>query len=185
VAVLYSCGGGTDEGTQTQQTATQTQQRPPGTQAIPDQDFSEFENLAAAYLKPYFDEAGTITSKKIEPGERFDVWLFAEFNELYPMSAAQWRIQMPAGTTIMSSLKSDSTIVMLGDAENDFMMAFNCFSGPRIWLMKYVCKASEDFAGGELETLPGNNLNFLGFTMCDATRTLIRGRGGKATLDRM
>lgn len=188
VAVLGSCGKGNDQSTQTAQTteqhdhATGQVERPKGKAMIPDAEFSEFEEIAAARIRPSFNAEGTDTLKEIAPGDYVDIYVVAEFNELYTMSAAEYRIQLPPGISVMSWAKMDSVVITYGEHDRDFMLAFRCISGPHDWLIKYVCKASEDFAGGEIITLPGANLDFLGFTMCDATRTLVRGRGGKATL---
>lgn len=189
VAVLGSCGKGKDKNAQTAQSDRTTQDqaagpvpRPHGKPAIPDEEFSEFEEIAAARIRPSFNAEGTDTLREITPGEYVDIYIVAEFNELYTMSAAEYRLQLPPGLSIMSWAKMDSVVLTYGEHDRDFMLAFRCVSGPRNWLIKYVCKTSEDFAGGEITTLPGANLEFLGYTLCDATRTLVRGRGGQAML---
>lgn len=182
VAVLGACGKGGEESKQSEPPGQVQTQMPPGHQAIPEEGLSEFEKLAAATLKPYFDEAGTQTTKTIKPGEYVDVYVVAEFNTAYPMSAAEYRLELPPGMTIMGVSKSDSVVIDFGKPEEDVMMAFRCSAGPKLWLMKYFCKTSEDFAGGDISTHEGSNLNYLGFTLCDVTRTKIRATGGKATI---
>jgi hypothetical protein len=186
MAVLGSCGKGKEEeGAQTAQPAEQAEgsvPRPHGQAMIPDKEFSEFEEIAAAHIRPAFNAEGTDTLKEIAPGDYVDIYVVAEFNELYQMSAAEYRLQLPPGISVMSWAKMDSVVLTYGEHDRDFMLAFRCINGPESWLIKYVCKADEDFAGGEISTHPGANLDFLGFTLCDATRTLVRGRGGSATL---
>ena len=85
---------------------------------------------------------------------------------------------LPEGVSILSSAQSDSVIVTLGKPEVDFMVAFHCLDGPKHWLMKYICKADDDFQGGVIKTVQGDNLKFLGFVTCDVSKTEVRATGG-------
>jgi len=152
--------------------------------AIDAGEFSEFEKIINGSLKPYFDVAGTQTELEVAPGDYFDVYIFAEFNEAYDVNAAEWKLVLPDEVSIMSVAQTDSVLVSLGKHEEDFMIAFRCLPGPRDWIVRYQCKAHEGFAGGAIETVAGQNLKFIGFTICDATHTEVKGRGGKAELKR-
>lgn len=149
---------------------------------IREDEFSEFETIANARIQPYFDAEGTRTELSVSPGERFTLYVFGEYNELYPMSAAEYRLMLPADVTVLSSRNTDSTIVTLGNWDQDFMIAFRCMPGPKALIAAYECMAGESFTGGGVETVKGSDLNFIGFTMCDEERTLIRAKGGKAEL---
>ncbi|UCG51150.1 MAG: hypothetical protein JSW58_13260, partial [Candidatus Latescibacterota bacterium] len=132
--------------------------------------------------KPYFDVEGTQTEKIIATGDVFDLYVFGEFSKDFPMSAAEFRVVLPEGVTVMSSAYSDSTILQFGNPQNDFMMAFRCSYGPKLWLVKFECRTDENFKGGTIETGEGLQQHFLGFTLCDVGRTLIRAKPGKAEI---
>jgi hypothetical protein len=155
-----------------------------GQAAIPDSadQFSAFDEAAQAFLRPTFDKAGKETSKTVAPGEQFDFYVIAEFNDALAMSAAEYKLVFPQGITVLGSALTDSAIVSLGRHDVDFMISFKCLEGPRHWIVKYLCRVEEDFAGGVVETVKGDNLNYLGFASCDASKTEIRARGGKAQL---
>ena len=178
--------GGQSQETAENQTSTTPAQRPaPGTgepvAMIPEDELTEFEKGAEAKVAVYFDQAGTQTELAVAPGERFDMFVFAEFNELYPMSAVEYKLDLPSDISVIGQVNTDSVIVTLGKYDEDFMMAFKCSQGPRMWLVKYLCVANDDVQGGPVTIHKGQNLNFLGYTLCDATKTLIRaeGKGGK------
>lgn len=186
LALLASCGQQKEAGDTGQPPAEVSSGAPADTPivAITDEDFSEFERLAHAYLRPFFDEEGTQTAMAVAPGDYFDVYILAEFSDLYPMSGAEFKLVLPEGVVVMASAQMDSTILTLGKFEEDYLMVFRCLPGPKHWLAKVICKAGEEFTGGTLETIQGQNLNFLGFTMCDVARTTIRARGGTAQLSK-
>ena len=48
---------------------------------IPGEELSEMEQLANAKLKPYFDANASQTEKAVSPGDRFDVYMFAEYDK--------------------------------------------------------------------------------------------------------
>lgn len=178
VWLTSSCGGAGDESTGDEGVA----QKGEPVQMIPDEEFTEFENLAKAYLKPYFDANATQTEKTVKPGDTFDLYVTAEFSEDYSMSAAEYKLVVPEGISVLASTNSDSTVLNVGKFDEDFAMAFRCTAGPGLWLVKYQCKVDEGFKGGTIETQKGENLNFLGFTMCDVQKTLIKARPGKAVV---
>jgi hypothetical protein len=151
---------------------------------IPGEELSEMEQLAKAKLRPYFDENASVTEKALAPGDRFDLYVFAEYDKNYPMSAAEFRVVLPEGVSILSSTNCDSTILQFGNPEGDFMIAFHCSYGPKMWLVKYECSADESFAGGAVKTDEGMAMHYLGFTLCDVSKTLIRAEPGEAVLRR-
>ncbi len=184
VLLLASCGGGGDGDTQTasQDAAPATSERGPGTPAIPDDELSDFDKIVNAHLRPFFDAEGTETEADVAPGEYFDLYVFAEYNTLYPMSAAEYKLVLPQEVSVMGSVQADSTILSLGKHDQDFLIAFHCVTEAKWWVVKYQCKAHEDFKGGTIETTRGDGLDFLGFTLCDVTKTLVRAKGGTAVL---
>jgi len=174
-----SCGG-KDEGPAQQATKSSLEKK--SVQMIPDEEFTQFERLAQGYIRPYFDVNATQTEKTVKAGENFELYVVAEYNPLYPMSAAEYCLVLPEGVTVMSSANTDSTILTLGKHDQDFMIAFKCSSGPKLWLVRYNCVASAGTAGGTVTIERGRSQNYLGFTMCDEQRTMIKAKPGQVTL---
>lgn len=187
IGLVASCGTSDEGGEATAEhdhateVATQTPESRPG---IPDEGGSGYESAAKAVLRPAFDKEGTQTSKDVKPGEMFDLYIVAEFDDAFAMTGAEYKLVLPEGITVLGASYMDSVNVTLGKHETDVMMAFHCVSGPRDWLAKYLCMAEDSFKGGTVETLPGENLNFIGFVMCDHLRTEIRAAGGTAEIGR-
>lgn len=153
-------------------------------QAIPSDDTSEFDKLMQAKITPYFDAEGTVTEKAVSPGDDFVLYVFGEFNEMYPMSATEYMLALPEGMEILTEAKSDSAVMSVGSYKTDYMMTFRCSKGPKFMMMKYSCRANTAFAGGEIETRQGSVHHFLGFTLCDDARTMVAAQPGKAMLTR-
>jgi hypothetical protein len=177
--LVLSCGG-KKEGEVQQAQKSAAEKKP--VQMIPDEEFSEFERLAQAFIRPYFDAGATMTEKAVKAGEPFELYVVAEFNPLYPMSAAEYCLVLPEGVAVLGSANSDSTILTLGKHDDDFMIAFRCSSGPKLWLVKYTCLAAAGASGGAVSIERGRDQNYLGFTMCDAQRTMIKAKPGTAVL---
>ncbi|UCH85242.1 MAG: hypothetical protein JSW50_06010 [Candidatus Latescibacterota bacterium] len=185
--VVVSCGKKEDDKADSDATDhahVSPEGTPPGEPMamIPGEEFSEMERLADAKLNPYFDENASKTELAVAPGERFDLYVFAEYNKNYPMSAAEYRVILPEGVSILASTNCDSTILQFGNPEGDFMIAFHCSYGPKMWLVKYDCSADESFTGGKIRIGEGMALRYLGFAMCDESKTLIRAKPGEAVL---
>ena len=182
--VIGACSDKEEATTEGSDAGTQPAAGPPGEPKpmIPSDEFSELEQLANAHLKPYFDANATQTELAVAPGDRFDLYIVAEYDKNYPMSAAEFRVVLPQGVSILSSTNCDSTIIQFGNPVGDFMMAFRCSYGPKMWLVKHECGVDESFAGGPIKTDEGMAMHFLGFTLCDEGKTLIRAKPGEATL---
>jgi len=186
IGLIASCGKG-DEGGETvsDDTAAVVEQTPESRPGIPDQSVSGYETAAEAVIRPSFDKKGKQTSKEVTPGEMFDLYVIAEFNDAFSMSGAEYKLVVPEGITVLGAAYMDSVNVSLGKYDVDISLAFpTCIPGPGDWLTKYLCKAEDDFTGGKFETLPGERLGFIGFVMCDHLATQIRAAGGTAEMGR-
>jgi hypothetical protein len=51
-----------------------------------------------------------------------------------------------------------------------------------MWVVRYICKVEPTCQGGTIEVQKGRDNNYLGFTMCDEQKSLVRSQGGKAVL---
>jgi hypothetical protein len=184
IGLVASCGK-SDEGAETaENTATTGEEMPESRPGIPDKGTSGYETAAAAVIRPSFDMEGKETSKEVTPGEMFDLYILAEYNDAFSMTGAEYKLIVPEGVTVLGTTYMDSINVTLGKYETDLLMAFHCLPGPRNWITKYICEVEDSFAGGKFETLPGDNLGFMGFVMCDDLKTEIRAAGGAVELGR-
>jgi hypothetical protein len=179
LSVIASCTGESEEPAVEEQVAD-TRGEP--VQMIPDEEFSELEKRANAFIRPYFDDQATQTEKTVKVGDVFDLYVFAEYSEEYPMCGAEYKLTVPEGVVVLSQVQTDSLMLSRGTWDNDFMIVFHCTPGPKMWLAKYVCKAEEGSQSGVFETHQGADLLYLGFTMCDRQRTMVKARSGKAAL---
>ncbi len=137
------------------------------------------------YLNPYFDDAGTQTELAVKPDEPFRVHIFAETVEPYSTNAIQYRISFPAGIEVMGNSEFEHKSVSTGDPAVNYMLAYDCQPAGRFRTVTYILRATQEFAGGEiqvLEGLPANGINFIGFVSCEFVE--MRATGGSATLTR-
>jgi hypothetical protein len=115
----------------------------------------------------------------------FDLYVIAEFNDAFSMSGAEYKLTVPEGINVLGATYMDSVNITLGKFDVDISLAFpTCIPGPGDWMAKYICRVEDDFKGGTFETHPGDNLDFLGFVICDHLRTEIGAAGGQAELSR-
>jgi hypothetical protein len=177
--LLVSCGEKKDE---QKETAAQADLRDKPVQAIPEGDFSEYDRMANGYIRPYFDAECTQTEKAVKPGEEFAFYVGAEYSSEFSMCAAEYRVILPEGVTVLTSVNCDSTILSLGKQDEDFSITFHCTPGPKMWLVKYNCATDQAFGGGEIRTDKGTRMGFLGFSVCDGDFTLVNARPGTAAL---
>jgi hypothetical protein len=137
------------------------------------------------FLNPYFDEAGTQTELAVKPDEPFRFYIFAETVEPYSTNAVQYRLSLPAGIEIMGNSEFEHKSVSTGDPKVSYMLAYDCQPAGRFRLVTYICRATQEFKGGEIEVLaalPANGIDFIGFVSCEFVE--MRAAGGKATLTR-
>jgi hypothetical protein len=185
LALVASCGKGTEdeaetaEGTEVSGGQGTVDELPPPRPAIDDEPLTRYEKLVAGYIRPYFDQAGTETSRKLASGELFELYVVAEFNDAYLMAAAEYRLVLPKGITVLAQAHTDSMTITVGKHDVDFSMTFHCIPGPKHWLVKYFCKVEDDFAGGVVETAAGDQRKFIGFVTC-ADQLQVRALGGTA-----
>jgi hypothetical protein len=179
LSLVASCRGKSEQAAKEQ---TQALPKKEPIQQIPDEGLTQFEKLANGFIRPGFDQSAEQTEKTVKPGDMFDLYVVAEYNPQIPMSTANYRLALPEGMSVVASANCDSTILTLGKYDDDFVIAFLCATGPKMWLVKYICKADPTFSGGTVEVQKGNDNHYLGFTMCDEQKTLVRSQGGKAVL---
>ncbi len=183
LGVLFlSCGGKKDEASPpADRPAKSTEQsKPRAAEETSSRD--GFSELIGARIVPYLDEKASSTEKAVGVGEEFSIYVFGEYDKMYEMSAAEFKLDVPEGIEVLGEVKSDSTIMTMGKYDKDFMMAIKCTPGPKIMLMKYLCRVGSGFQGGVIETHKGETQKFIGFTLCDETRTLVAAETGRAVL---
>jgi hypothetical protein len=184
LGLLLSCSGEKkkESSSESASAGDKTGQSTPRSAIPSEDDTSEFDKLMQAYIRPYFDAAGTVSEKTVAPGETFDIYVYGEYNKMYPMSASEYMLALPEGVDVLNEAKSDSVIMSVGSFRTDYMMTFRCSDGPKFMMMKYSCRAGDAFAGGTVETKEGTVHHFLGFTLCDDARTMVKAEAGSAVL---
>lgn len=139
------------------------------------------------FLRPFFDEQGTVSELAVAPGEPFAVYVVAQYEKPYSMSAAEFSLELPEGVTVLEEIKFFEKALTMGQYDTDFVMGFSCEPPRKFYLMKYMCSTGTDFAGGVVKTLPGVNerdQSYLGFVSCEPQVEKISATGGTATLTR-
>ena len=187
VLPLAGCGGGGEEGnsaanTPTAKPAPQGQSRP----GIPQKEV-EPEIVVGVEINPYFDELGAATQMGVAPGEQFTLYVFAQYDEPYHVSATEFRFDLPEGIRILDETKFGDRVISMGEREIDYVMAFECKAPGKFFLIKYLCVVEEGFKGGEVTMLPGVNAQgkaFLGMVACQPETRRLPAKGGTAKLTR-
>lgn len=187
VLPLAGCGGGSEEGnnaanTPTAKPAPQGQSHP----AIPQKEF-EPETVVGVEINPYFDELGRETRMAVAQDERFTMYVFAQYEEPFHVSAVEFRFDVPEGIRVLSETKFGDRVISLGERDTDFVMAFECKAPGKFFLMKYLCVVEEGFSGGEVTMTPGVNAQgkaFLGMVACQPETRRLPAKGGTAKLTR-
>ena len=178
--VVFACSKKEPEttATNTTQSATESHSDEPK-QMIPDKPD---QPIVFAAIKPFFDDKGTVTEKTISPGDEFEVFIIAEYEETNSMTAAEYKLVLPAGVSILASQITDSLSLQSGKPETDFMIAFKCSPGPKMFLVRYTCLAGQNFAGGVIQTAEGDQTNFIGLVTCGNAPVQHKADTGKAVL---
>lgn len=143
------------------------------------------EAIAGVLIRPYFDAAGGATELAVAAGQSFDLYVFAEYPPPYRVSAAEFRLELPAGVRVVEERKFNDKALTMGNHKTDFVMAFECVPDGKFHLIKYTCAAESAFKGGKIEVAPGVNaigVSFLGFVTCEPDNQKIDAEGGSVTL---
>ena len=178
--VVFACSKKEPEttATNTTQSATESHSDEPK-QMIPDKPD---QPVIIAAIKPFFDDKGMVTEKTISPGDEFEVFIFAEYEETNSMTAAEYKVILPTGVSILTAVETDSSTLRSGQPEEDFMIAFHCTPGPKMFLVKYNCLAGQNFIGGVIQTAVGDQTKFIGLVTCGHAPVQHRADSGKAIL---
>lgn len=180
--VSFAACGGKNE-TETTQTQSQASQ---GRSIIPDKVDTPV-TATNVFLRPYFDENGTVSELAVAPGETFTVFVVAEYEKPYSMSAAEFSLAVPAGVSVKEIANFMEKALTMGEYKTDYVMAFGCQPPRKFYLVKFVCSAEAEFAGGSIKTAPGINVrdeSYLGFVSCEPQIEKVPATGGTATLTR-
>lgn len=149
------------------------------------------EAVEGVYIAPYFDAEGTATELAVAPGELFSVYI-CTVHPGYDMKTAQWKMRVPDGITVLGESKTFPQALSVGTYSEIYMITYPCQTGGNtVSLLKYNCIATEEFQGGEFETVKaGTALGhskeppFLGFVTCGDQMQQVPAYGGTATVTR-
>jgi hypothetical protein len=120
-------------------------------------------------LLPFFDAEGTITERTASVGDQVDIYVFVETPEPIKVSAAAYRLDIPAGVDYFREAKFPQGTMSMGTWDTNYSMAWPCRDVGRYWVMHYEFLVSDGFTGGEFATVDGfeeNSTMFIGFGTC-------------------
>lgn len=183
VLSLIGCGGKQQEsagGASSGQTSGQSGSAP---RAMIPEKVEEPTEIVGVFVVPRFDEAGGMSELAIAAGEKFDVFVIAEFPEPYYISAAEFSIELPAGVSVLRAVNFLTRALTMGDYMSDYAMAFECTPPGKFYLVKFTCETDATFAGGTIRTregVTGGSKPYIGFVTCESER--LPAAGGVATL---
>lgn len=178
---VAGCGGdksgesaATKAAPETQQNPSAASQLPPATVTSKPGDQLGVEPvtspLEGLFIKPYFDDAGTVTEKSVAVGEKFSIGVWAETAAPYTTNAAQYRLELPPGVRVTSVAELAAKSVSMGNFAENYQVAYDCQPSGRFRLVEYLCVTDPGFMGGEVKVLNGVDLQgspFVGFSTCD------------------
>jgi len=137
-------------------------------------------------IMAYADADASITELTLAAGDIFNVYTFAELDGVTHVNAAQYRLVLPAGITIIGEEKTAPSVLTMGSHAELFAMVFDCRAPGKFKLMKYTCRVEDGFQGGEFEVKEGvdpRGAGFIGFVSCgDAAPEQLSASGSALTL---
>lgn len=184
VLTVAACGG-QDESTEGERAQRADESHDGESRSMIPEKIERPTATANVFIKPCFDEQGTVTELSVAPGETFMLHIRAEYEKPFQMAAAEYRFELPSGIRIVDSKKFTERMMTIGDHHSDFVMAFPCEPPRKFSLMTYTCEVDDTFDGGTIETVPGLNSigdEFLGFVECPPTSGKIPASGGVVTI---
>jgi len=157
---LLGCSGENENGARTAQ-GSKPDKRPPQPAPKPP-DSPPREMIAESdvipegvTLKPFFDEAGTVTESTASAGDEVDVFVFVETPEPIVASACSFRLDVPDGLDLLRERKLAEGTLSIGNWDTNYSLVWKCGPEGRYWVMHYVFTVVEGFAGGEIATVDG------------------------------
>jgi len=126
--------------------------------------------MEGLFIKPYFDDEGTVTELSIKAGDRFSFGVWAETAEPYTTNAAQYSLELPAGVNVVSSNVFAAGKATIGRYDGNFQVTYECQPSGRFRIVEYFCIAGPEFKGGEVKVRPGFDSGgnpYLGFSTCE------------------
>jgi hypothetical protein len=142
--------------------------------------------LEGLFIKPYFDDAGTVAERSVAVGESFTIGVWAETAAPYRTNAAQFSMQLPLGVRVTSMIELEAKSISMGSYAESYQVAYDCQPSGRFWLVRYVCVADPEFQGGEVKVSDGISHQgnpYIGFSTCEDF-SLAPSEGGSAVLKR-
>lgn len=126
--------------------------------------------LDGLFIKPYFNEKGTMAELAVAEGEAFSIGVWAETAEPYKTNAAQYRLDLPPGVRVTAANELKAKSVSMGNYADNYQVAYDCQPSGRFVIVEYLCVAEPEFRGGVVSVLPGVDLQgspFAGFSTCE------------------
>ncbi len=153
--LLVSCSEGekeeTAEGEQPQEKAQQTI-------SYLDEDVS---------FGVYFDEKGTLRTLSLDGKQQeFDVYIIISFPADIEIAAAEWRLELPEGVSLINDKYILRRTIAMGLMDHGLSERFPCVSGPACILHTLTLHTDRELKNAEIAVLPSEEGEFLGVAEC-------------------
>lgn len=191
VLLIAGCGTEREDNAQTTRQSASAERppqptpNPPRTESremIPDVDIIP-EGVS---LRPFFDEAGTVTELAASVGDEVNIFIYIETPEPIRASACAFRMVIPAAVDLMRERKFADGTLSIGNWDTNYSLAWPCRPVGRFWVVHYVFTVTDSFSGGEFTTTDGfaeNATMFIGLGTCHGNSgDTMRSAGGTITL---
>ncbi len=126
--------------------------------------------LEGLFIRPFFDEGGTMVELSVAPGQTFSVGVWAESPEPYTTNAAQYQLELPPGVRVKSTSELEGKRASMGNWYENFQIAYECQPSGHFRIVEYFCVTDPEFMGGEVKVqsvIDVQGKPFLGFSTCD------------------
>ncbi|HUV36857.1 MAG TPA: hypothetical protein VMX58_07965 [Patescibacteria group bacterium] len=152
---LYSCSGGEkEEATE----SAQPQEEPEQIISYLNQDVS---------FGVFFDEKGTRRTLDLDRDQKeFDVYIIINFPEDIEIAAAEWRLELPEGISVINDKYILNRTISMGLMDYGLSERFPCVSGPSCLLHTLTLRTDRELKNAEIAVLPSTEGEFLGVAEC-------------------
>lgn len=115
----------------------------------------------------FFDEAGTRRTLELDRGTReFDVYIIINFPADMEIAAAEWRLELPVGVTVVNDKYIMDRTIAMGKMDYGLSERFPCMSGPSCILHTLTLHTDGELKNAEIAVMPSKDGEFLGVAEC-------------------
>lgn len=115
----------------------------------------------------FFDEKGTQRTLALGPNQQeFDVFIIISFPVDIEIGAAEWRLELPEGVTMINDKYILDRTISMGLMKHGLSERFPCVGGPTCILHTLTLHTDRELKNAEVAVLPSKDGEFLGVAEC-------------------